>query len=146
MTRYIKTEINALRGREPRRLFYIASAERDLARLPESVKEEFVTALTVARLGGHPSSAKPWKGMGSGVLELVEDYRGDTYRAVYTVRFQEAMYVLHVFQKKSKTGSKTPQPDIEKVTKRLKDAEQHYAETFQREKAKGDRGGRKSLR
>ena len=125
-----------MQRREPRRLFFIASADRDLNRMPGKVKEEFVTALTVARLGGHPGSAKPWQGEGSGVFELVEDFDGDTYRAVYTVRFKEAMYVLHVFQKKSKSGIKTPQAEIEKVRKRLKDAERHYAESFKKEKNK----------
>ena len=73
---------------------------------------------------------KPWKGCGSGVYELKKDHAGDTYRAVYLVHFKEAMYVLHVFQKKSKSGIKTPLADIHKVQQRLKAAERHYDETF----------------
>jgi phage-related protein len=112
------------------------STDKDLEELPKDVKEEFVKGLTIARLGGTPDNMKPWKGEGSGVYELLEDLEGDTYRAVYTVRFKEAVYVLHVFKKKSKTGIKTPLPDIRKVTKRLKDAEEHYERTF---KGKGNR-------
>ena len=74
----------------------------------------------------HPS-AKPLKGFkGAGVLEIVEDYRGDTYRAVYTVRFAEAVYVLHAFKKKSKSGIKTPQHELDLIGKRLKTAEVDY--------------------
>ena len=131
LTRHIRTEITTKRGREQRALFYIASSYRDLDKVPLPVKEEFLSALSVARLGGYPPSAKPWTGDGTGVIELLEDHDGDTYRAVYTVKFKEAMYVLHVFKKKSKNGIKTPQPDKAKVKKRLKDAEQHYAKIFQ---------------
>ena len=67
-----------------------------------------------------PDSAKPWKGLGSGVYEMVEDHRGDTFRAVYTVRVGDAVHVLHAFQKKSKSGIATPQPDVELIEKRLK--------------------------
>lgn len=95
------------------------------------VKEEFLTGLAVAGSGGTPPNMKPWKGCGPGVYELKKDHAGDTYRAVYLVRFKEAMYVLHVFQKKSKGGIKTPLLDIHKVQQRLKVAEKHYEETFQ---------------
>jgi phage-related protein len=71
-------------------------------------------------------SAKPWKGEGSGVLEIVEEHRGDTYRAVYTVKFANAAYVLHAFQKKSPTGIKTAQTDVEIVSRRLKTASEDY--------------------
>jgi phage-related protein len=135
LTKHIRTEITTKRGREQRRLFYIGSADRDLERMPKSVKEAFLSDLTVARLGGHPPSAKPMKGLGSGVLELSENSNGATYRAVYTVRFEEAMYVLHVFNKKSKKGIKTPQPDMDKITTRLRDAEAHYGENFGRRKS-----------
>lgn len=77
-------------------------------------------ALFVVQLGGMPESAKPWKGLGSGVYELVEDHRGDTFRAVYTVRIGDAVHVLHAFQKKSKSGIATPRPDVELIEKRLK--------------------------
>ncbi|MGQ3110834.1 type II toxin-antitoxin system RelE/ParE family toxin, partial [Aeromicrobium sp.] len=77
-------------------------------------------ALFIVQLGSTPDSAKPWKGLGSGVYELVEDHRGDTFRAVYTVKVGDAVHVLHAFQKKSKSGIATPQPDVELIEKRLK--------------------------
>ena len=91
------------------------------------LQEEFGFELFLAQTGQHPPSAKPLKGISSGVVELVEDYDGDTYRAVYTVRFETAVYVLHCFKKKSKSGIKTPQSDIELVKRRLRDAEAHHA-------------------
>ena len=83
-------------------------------------------ALGLAQLGGKHPHAKPWKGEGGGVFELVKDHRGDTYRAVYTVRFAEVVYVLHAFQKKSKTGIKTPHDDVNLIGERLKRAQQDY--------------------
>jgi phage-related protein len=77
-------------------------------------------ALFVVQLGGTPPSAKPWKGLGPGVYELGEDHRGDTYRAVYLVRIAGRVHVLHAFQKKSKSGIKTPRADVELVETRLK--------------------------
>lgn len=76
-------------------------------------------ALFVVQLGRTPESAKPWKGLGPGVYELVEDHRGDAFRAVYTVRIGDAVHVLHAFQKKSKAGIATPQPDVALIDKRL---------------------------
>ena len=77
-------------------------------------------ALFVVQLGQTPDWSKPWKGLGSGVYELVEDHRGDTFGAVYTVRVGDAIHVLHAFQKKSKSGISTPQPDVQLIEKRLK--------------------------
>ncbi len=73
------------------------------------------------------------KGLGGGTVELIEDFDGDTCRAVYSVRFREAMYVLHAFKKKSKQGRKTPQSDIDLIKQRLKDAEQDHALRFKKE-------------
>jgi phage-related protein len=87
----------------------------------------------VAQTGQHPPSAKPLKGLGGGTVELVEDFDGDTYRAVYTVRFSEAVYVLHAFKKKSKRGIKTPQRDIDLIVRRLKDAEHDHDQRFKKE-------------
>jgi phage-related protein len=87
----------------------------------------------VAQTGQHPPSAKPLKGLGGGTVELVEDFDGDTYRAVYTVRFSEAVYVLHAFKKKSKRGIKTPQRDIDLIVRRLKDAERDHDQRFKKE-------------
>ena len=88
--------------------------------MPDEVKRFFGVALFAAQSGGKHPEAKPLKGFtGSGVLEVVEDYNTDTYRAVYTVRFVDAVYVLHVFQKKSKKGIATPQEEIAKIKARL---------------------------
>ncbi|MEK9497766.1 type II toxin-antitoxin system RelE/ParE family toxin [Photorhabdus sp. P32] len=90
------------------------------------VQDIFGYALHVAQTGGKHSQAKPLKGFGgAGVLEVVEDYIGDTYREVYTVKFGTAIYVLHVFQKKSSTEIATPKPDMDKIRERLKIAEDH---------------------
>jgi len=107
-------------------LFWIGSAKSDLLRFSEAVKDEIGVALSVAQFGGKHPSAKPWKGEGPGVLEIVEDYRGDTYRAVYTVKFEKAVYVLHAFQKKSPKGIKTAQTDVELVSRRLRAASEDY--------------------
>jgi phage-related protein len=76
--------------------------------------------------GQHPPAAQPLKGLGSGVVELVEDFDGDTCRAVYTVRFSKVVYVLHAFMKKSKRGIKTPKTDIDLIKQRIRDAEPDY--------------------
>ena len=83
-------------------------------------------ALGIAQFGGTAPTAKPWKGLGPGVLEIVESHDGNAYRAVYTVRFAKAVYVLHAFQKKAKRGIATPRQDIELIKSRLRDAELHY--------------------
>lgn len=84
-------------------------------------------ALYQAQLGAKHDSAKPLKGFGgAGVLEIVADHVGDTFRAVYTVKFATAIYVLHAFQKKSKIGIKTPPEDMELIQRRLKAAEADY--------------------
>jgi phage-related protein len=86
-------------------------------------------ALWQAQTGGQHMDVKVLKGFGGGgVLEVVEDHQGSTYRAVYTVKFSGAVYVLHAFQKKSKKGIKTPQEEIDRIRNQLKTAEEHYAE------------------
>ncbi len=107
-------------------LNWVGSAKKDYLAFPKEVQDDMGFALGVAQLGGKHPNAKPWKGEGSGVLEIVEDFRGDTFRAVYTVRFAEVVYVLHAFQKKSKTGRKTPQGDVDLIGERLKRAQQDY--------------------
>jgi phage-related protein len=119
-------------GEKP--LFWIGSAKSDLLDFPEAVKDEIGVALSVAQLGGKHPSARPWKGEGAGVLEIVEDYRGDTYRAVYTVKFENAAYVLHAFQKKSPKGIKTAQTDVELVSRRLKVASADYEARYGKQK------------
>jgi phage-related protein len=90
------------------------------------VKNEISHALGVAQYGGKHPKAKAWKGEGPGVLEIVEDHRSDTYRAVYTVRFASAVYVLHAFQKKSTKGVKTTLTDVRLIGQRLKAAKEDY--------------------
>jgi len=106
---------------------WIGSSRKDIRELPEEVQDVFGHALLFAQLGKKHDAAKPLKGFsGAGVLEIVEDHEGDTFRAVYTVRFSDAVYVLHVFQKKSKKGIATPKEEIDKIKSRLKIAEELY--------------------
>ena len=92
-------------------------------------------ALYIAQMGERPKSAKPLKGFkGAGVLELVEDHAGDAYRAVYTVRFAERVYVLHAFQKKAKKGMATPKSEIRLVEQRLRAAEEDYRQRQEEQK------------
>jgi phage-related protein len=118
----------AIRAVGEKPLYWIGSSRKDLLSFPEDVRIHLGAALGVAQFGGKHPNAKPWKGDGAGVLEIVEDHRGDTYRAVYTVRFEGAVYVLHTFQKKSKSGIKTPKTDQDLIASRLKDAERDYKE------------------
>jgi phage-related protein len=104
-------------------LRWIASSRKDYRGFPVAVQQAFGFELFLAQTGQHPPSAKPLKGLGSGIIELIDNHDGDTYRAVYTIRFETAVYVLHAFKKKSKSGIKTPQTDIELIKRRLKDAE-----------------------
>ena len=106
-------------------LEWISSSLKDMRAVPEDVRRFFGVALFAAQTGGKHDAAKPLKGFsGAGVLEVVEDHDGDTYRAVYTVRFAEAIYVLHIFQKKSKKGIATPKEEITKIKIRLAIAEE----------------------
>ena len=106
-------------------LAWVGSAKRDLLALPEEVIDAFGYALYVAQTGKKHEKAKALHGFGSaGILEIVEDWRGNAYRAVYTVRFSAAVFVLHVFQKKAKPGIATPRQDLELIRERLKVAEQ----------------------
>ncbi len=114
-------------GQHPKRkpLDFIGSARDDLRAFPKEVRIAIGTALNSAQLGGKHPSAKPMKGFrGAGVLEVVDDFDGDTYRAVYTVKFEDIVYVLHAFQKKSRRGIETPKGDIDLVRARYKFAEE----------------------
>lgn len=115
---YIRTGIRLTENRKP--LYWEGSSKKDFKEFPVPAQKDMGVALFVVQLGGTPEAAKPWKGNGSGVYEPVEDHRGDTFRAVYTVRIGEAVHVLHAFQKKSKSGIATPRPDVELIEKRLK--------------------------
>lgn len=118
-------------------LEWIGSSKRDLRSLPDEVMDVFGYALHLAQAGGKHTQAKPLQGFGSaGVLEVVEDWRGNAYRAVYTVRFEERVFVLHVFQKKSKSGIETPKPDRDLIRKRLQVAARR-AKELKDEQAQG---------
>ena len=106
---------------------WVSSAKRDLDAMPEDVKDVFGHAIDLAQAGGKHQDAKVLTGFGSaGVLEVVEDHQGDTYRAVYTVKFIGWVDVLHCFQKKSKSGIATPKPDMDLIISRLKAAKQDF--------------------
>lgn len=108
----------------------MGSAKKDLLAFPNAAVDDLGYGLGVVQLGGSPPSAKPWKGEGPGVFELVEDHRSDTFRAVYTVRFERAIYVLHCFQKKSPSGIRTARVDIERIHERLRAARADYEERY----------------
>lgn len=105
---------------------WVGSSKRDFMAFPAQVKDEMGYALGLAQFGGKHPSANPWKGEGPGIFELVEDHAGDTYRAVYTVRFAEVVYVLHAFQKKSPSGVRTARSDVDVIARRLRAARQEY--------------------
>ena len=113
-------------GKGERPLDWVGSSKRDFLSFPESVKHELGNALGLAQFGGKQPKAKPWKGHGPGIFEVVEDHDGDTYRAVYTVRHREVVYVLHAFQKKSPKGIRTARTDIDMIARRLRLAQQDY--------------------
>ena len=115
---------NRVHGEKPP--FWTGSSKDDLLDFPAAVIYEFGTALSVAQFGGKHPSAKPWRGQGPGVFEVVADHRADTYRVVYTVKFENAIYVLHAFQKKSPSGIKTARKDVELIARRLHEARADY--------------------
>jgi phage-related protein len=120
---------------ETKQLLWVASSRKDMKALPLGVRRGFGVSLFAVQEGDTPPSAKPLKGFsGAGVLELIEDERGSTYRAVYTVRFNDAVYVLHVFQKKSKHGIATPKHEIDLIHDRLKLAQADYASRMKEQK------------
>lgn len=126
-------------NQEEKPLAWVGSGKRDLMALPTKVRKFFGHALDFAQRGERHDAAKVLKGFaGAGVLEIIEDDQGGTYRAVYTVKFSEAVFVLHVFQKKSKRGIATPKVDMNIIRERLRVAEQ-VAQEIRDEKAKKGR-------
>jgi phage-related protein len=108
---------------KPKPLVWMGSSRDDFRAFPDDVKSEMGYALFLAQCGGRHRKAKTLTGLGgAGVVELIDDHRGDAFRTVYTVRFAEAVYVLHAFQKKSKRGIATARGDIEAIRRRLADA------------------------
>jgi phage-related protein len=106
-------------------VIWVGSSRKDLCAFPAPVQDHMGYALYVAQCGGKHHATKTLSGFGgAGLVEVVKDFRGDTFRAVYTLRYAGAVYVLHAFQKKSKTGRDTPRRDLELVKQRLRDAEQ----------------------
>jgi phage-related protein len=115
-------------GEKP--FYWIGSSLKDITGFPPDAQRSVGFALSAAQCGGKHVAAKPWKGEGPGVLEVVKDYDGDTYRAIYTVRFARGVYVLRVFQKKSPRGINTSRSDVALVRERLKLAQRDYEERY----------------
>jgi phage-related protein len=112
----------------PKPIRWVGSSKEDLSAFPDDVKRRMGLALFEAQMGRKAPYAKPLRGYGGGgVLEIVDDFDGDTFRAVYTVRFAEAVYALHAFQKKSRRGIATPRSEIELIRTRLRRAAEDYA-------------------
>jgi phage-related protein len=119
----------------PKPVRWIGGSKDDLSEFPEDVRRRVGGALWEAQIGRKAPYAKPLKGFGdAGVLEIVDDYDGDTFRAVYTVRFVRAVYVLHAFQKKSKRGAATPRTELDLIDQRLRRAREDYAQWSRNEK------------
>ena len=114
-------------------IHFLGSSKKAIQGLPEDVKDAFGSALLDAQYGDTPAGARPFgEGLPRSVMKLAEDDDGDTYRAAYTVAFPRAVYVLHVFQKKSKSGIATPEHDKNVIRTRLTYAEEHYAQVYGR--------------
>ena len=109
-----------------RPLFWVSSSKRDLLAMPGPVVRQLGTALSAAQYGARHPAAKPWKGQGPGVFEVVSNFDGDTFRAVYTVRLPHAAYVLHCFQKKSPSGVRTARTDVDLISARFRLARADY--------------------
>lgn len=104
----------------PKQLYWEGSSKKDFKAFPIETQKDMGVALFIIQLGGTPPSAKPWRGLGTGVYALKDDHRGDTFRVVYTVKIGDAVHVLHAFQKKSRSGIATPQTDVVLIEQRLK--------------------------
>ena len=112
---------------EPKPILWVGSSRADLKAFPEPVQAGVGYALWFAQIGSKHPHAKPFRGFGgAGVVEIIEDAQGNTYRAVYTVKFTQFVYVLHCFQKKSKRGAAIPNPDLALIKLRLRAAEADY--------------------
>ena len=112
---------------QPKPVRWVGSSKQDVSEFPADVRQRVGGALWEAQIGRKALYAKPLKGFGdAGVLEIVDDFDGDTFRAVYTVRFAQAVYVLHAFQKKSKRGVATPKAELDLIEQRLKRAREDY--------------------
>ena len=120
---------------QPKVVRWVGSSKEDVSGFPEDVRRRVGGALWEAQIGRKAPYAKPLKGFGgAGVLEIVDDFNADTFRAVYTVRFAKAVYVLHAFQKKSKRGAATPKAEPDLIDQRLKRARKDYEQWSKSEK------------
>lgn len=106
--------------RDTRPISWVKAARKDFEDFPKDTQDEVLAALTVAADGGFPANVKPLRGLGSGVYEVALRHRTDAYRTVYTVQFEDALWVVHAFQKKSKSGIKTPKQEIDLILDRIK--------------------------
>jgi phage-related protein len=119
----------SLKQRKP--LHFVGSSLKDLRNMPEDVQDVFGSALLDAQYGDHPEGARPFgEGLPRAIMKLVETHDRDTYRTAYTVSLRGAVYVLHVFKKKSKSGTGTPRPDKDLIRSRLRAAKEHHGETY----------------
>ncbi|MXW20151.1 MAG: addiction module toxin RelE [Gammaproteobacteria bacterium] len=107
---------------------WVGSSKADLKRFPDAVQDRMGFAIYQAQTGQRHRDAKPLKGFGAGVLQVAARHGGDAYRAVYTVRFESAVYVLHAFRKKAKRGVATPKQELDLVRRRLRAAGRHHDE------------------
>lgn len=106
--------------RDTRLISWIKAARKEFEEFPADVRSDMFDALTIAAEGGKSDKAKPFKGVDGGMFEIALRYRGDAFRALYAVKIDKDIWVIHVFQKKSKSGIKTPQMDVDLVRERLK--------------------------
>lgn len=106
--------------RRTRQISWIKAARKDFDAFPADAQADLARALTIVAEGGHPEIAKPLAGLGSGVLELALKHRGDAYRVVYVLQIDVDVWIVHAFQKKSKSGIKTPKQEIDLVNERIK--------------------------
>jgi len=112
-------------------VIWIGSSHENWKSFPDDVQDVMGYALHLAQLGGKAPNTKPLTGFkGASVLEIMDDFQGDTYRAIYTVKFHEVVYVLHAFQKKSKKGIETPKSEIDLIEQRLKKAKEHHDKNY----------------
>lgn len=116
---------------DPKPVEWIGTSREALRAMPEEVQDNFGYALYQAQLGLYHASAQRLKGEFGGLIELIDDFDGDTYRAVYTVKLAQVVYVLHVFQKKSRHGIATPTHELAVIRRRWAEAKRHYATHYQ---------------
>lgn len=118
-------------------IFFLGSSKDEINDFPEDVRREVGFALYMAQTGEKTVNSVPLTGFGSSMVpEIIVDHKGDAFRAVYTIRFEGALYVLHAFKKKSKTGAATPKHEMDLIKRRLKTAEQHYREKIMRQRGR----------